>query len=224
MHKLHHHPTSSLSQKSLSKQARRPPLVPLPTLSYSLSPTFSVSASRDLVFLFLSVRSCFYCAIFCHFGLRKGGRNAISPPLRPLLWGRVAWPVCWAGEKGGETGSRWALIHYWSAPIENLMEILPPLLLLILSLHPSLFLFFSPLLSSPPFPYLLLFPYVFFLFLCVSSLVSGVFLFFSVYPRSLQSVFSPSWMSLSTADHFLSLAIYLCAGPLSASMSFKPCL
>lgn len=63
-----------------------------------------VSACRDLVFLFLSVRSRFYCAIFCHFGPRKGGRNAISPPLRPLLRGRVAWPVCWAGEKGERRG------------------------------------------------------------------------------------------------------------------------
>lgn len=54
-------------------------------VSYSSSPTFSVSTCRDLVFLFLSVRSCFYCAIFCHFGPRKGGGNAISPPLCPLL-------------------------------------------------------------------------------------------------------------------------------------------
>lgn len=82
------HPTGFLSPKALSKQARHHPLVSPPapsTLSYSLSPTFSVSACRDLVFLFLSVRSCFYCAIFCHFGPRKGGRNAISPPLCPLL-------------------------------------------------------------------------------------------------------------------------------------------
>lgn len=54
--------------------------------SYSSSPrVLCFSARRDLVFLFLSVRSRFYCAIFCHFGPRKGGRNAISPPLRPLL-------------------------------------------------------------------------------------------------------------------------------------------
>lgn len=65
------------------------------------SPTFSC---RDLVFLFPSVCSLFYCAIFCHFGPRKGGRNAISPLLHPLLWGRVAWPVCWAGEKGERRG------------------------------------------------------------------------------------------------------------------------
>lgn len=38
-------------------------------------------------------------------------------------------------------------------------------------------------------------------FLCVSALASAVFLFFSVYPRSLQFVFSPGRTSLSTADH-----------------------
>lgn len=100
-------PVSSPRKLCPNKQARQHPLVspPAPSApSYSSSPTFSVSACRDLVFLFLSVRSCFYCAIFCHFGPRKGGRNAISPPLRPLLWGRVAWPVCWAEEKGERRG------------------------------------------------------------------------------------------------------------------------
>lgn len=66
--------------------------------------------------------------------------------------------------------------------------------------HLSLFLFpfllLPPLLS--PTPFLMSFS----LFLCVSSLASAVFLFFSVYPRSLQFVFSPGRMSLSTADHF----------------------
>lgn len=82
------HPTRFLSQKALSKQARQHLLVSPPAhsaLFYSLSPAFSVSARRDLVFLLLSVCSLFYCAIFCHFGPRKGGRNAISPLLHPLL-------------------------------------------------------------------------------------------------------------------------------------------
>ncbi len=59
-----------LPEKLCPKQARRHPLVSPPAhsvLPYSPSPTFSVSACRDLVFLSLSVRSCFYCAIFCHF-------------------------------------------------------------------------------------------------------------------------------------------------------------
>lgn len=212
MHTTRRPTTTSIfpAQKDLSKQVRQHPLLSRSAPSHSSSPTFSVSACRDLVFLLsLSGRSCFYCAIFCHFGPRRRGRNAISPPLRPLLWGRVVWTVCWAGEecvwreRGGGTGSRWALIHYWSAPIENLMEILPPFFSF--PPHPSLappslsvFSSFYPPLRS----YLPLFPYVFFPFLCVSSLVSEVFLFFRVYPRSLQSVFSPSWTSLSTTDDF----------------------
>lgn len=78
----------------------------------------------------------FYSAIFCHFGHREGISNAVAPLCSPLP--RCASGLaCEAGpEEGGAEGSRWALIHYWSSPIENVMEILPPTPLLLFSVPP----------------------------------------------------------------------------------------
>lgn len=99
----------------------------------------------------------FYSAIFCHFGHREGISNAVAPLCSPLPC-RASGLACEAGpEEGGAEGSRWALIHYWSFPIENLMEILPPTLLLFsgplvpcrLSLPFSYFSLMSPLCSYP---------------------------------------------------------------------------
>lgn len=176
--------------------------------STSCPPHSLVSACRDLVFVFLSVCSCFYCTIFCHFGPRKGGHNAISPLLRPPLWERVAWPVCWAG-KGGRDGvkvsSNTLLIRPNWKPDGNFTPLSFP--------NPAsstfpLFLCFLPL----PFHLPLLHYVFFFLFLRASSLVPRVFLFFGrLFPFTPICFLSPCWMSLSTADCFLSLAIYFCA-------------
>lgn len=67
----------------------------------------------------------FYSAIFCHFGHREGSSNAVAPPMQPPAV-YASGLACEAGPgEGGDMGSRWALIHYWSTPIENLMEIVP---------------------------------------------------------------------------------------------------
>lgn len=194
----------------LSKSTPNTPLLPPDAQSvpfYLLSPWHSLAARRDLVFVFLSVCSCFYCTIFCHFGLRKGVHNAISPLLRPPLWERVAWPVCWAGKRGREgvkVSSNTLLIRPNWKPDGNFTP---------LSFSQSCLLHLPPLslFSPPPLPSctppLCLFSFP----ACILPGAQSFPLFGYLFPFTPICFLSPCWMFLSTVDHFLSLTIHFCA-------------
>ena len=104
----HRHPTSFLWDKAPSKQVCQHLLVSPPAPSCSLL----LLVSHLLCFCAprLSFSSFFLSAlafIVPFSATLVWERQAIMqslPPLRPLLWGRVAWPVCWAGEKGERRG------------------------------------------------------------------------------------------------------------------------